>query len=831
MTPMFQQFHAAKEAHPGMVVFFQNGEFYELFEDDAVLCHRVLGLTLTKREETPMAGFPLAKLDHHLRQMLAAGHRVAVVEQTEPPGDGKKIIRREVTRVVTLGTVTEDELLDPRKPNHLSAVVRDRPGVYGLAWLDLTAGTFHAVDVTEARLADECSHIAAAECLLPEDQVEDLQPRLPAVRSFTTRPAWTFDATTAVGALYTHFQVSTLSGFGFQDNQPCLRAAGGLLHYLQEVMKANLGHIRRLTPRRPDDVLTLDETTRRSLELTRTLKDNLRDGSFLSIIDRTVTPMGARFLHEAILAPLRHRTAIEARHDAVDELLREHTLRGSVRELLDATSDLHRLTTRASTARATPKDLGGIARTLRLLPKVKAKITGRHAALLQELETRLELVPDVRDLLDKALVDDPPYGAKEGGIIREGYDPTLDNLRNLSREGKDWIARYQAEEVARTGISSLKVGYTEVMGYFIEVTNANEGRVPSDYLHERTLKGGKRYVTPQLKEYEEKVLTAQDKSRALELELFLRMRDAVAAQTERLLQTADVLSTLDFLGGLAELAAARNFIRPVLTDEPILDIRDGRHPVLDQTLPPGMLVPNDTRLSETDGTFWLITGPNMAGKSTFIRQTALLVLLAQIGSFVPAKTATIGLVDRIFTRVGASDELSRGLSTFMVEMTEAANILNNATPRSLVILDEIGRGTSTYDGLALAWAITEHLHEVVSCRVLFATHYHELAGLAESLTKLRNYNVRVQELENDIVFLHKIEQGNAGKSYGIHVARLAGVPAPVLARAEEVLASLENRITEPTAIPIAPQVITPPEKPRRKAKPVPSAPSLFGGEE
>jgi len=833
---MFQQFHAAKAAHPGMIVFFQNGEFFELFESDAEVGHRILGITLTKRDETPMAGFPLAKLDHHLRTMLSAGHRVAVVEQMEPPNDGKKIIPREVTRIVTLGTITEDELLDPRKPNHIAAVVRVKSNLLGLAWADLTSGTFRACDVTEAQLADECARLMPAECLIPEDAAEQLRPILSSARSITSRPHWTFDPSTSGEVLRKHFATSTLSGFGFHDHQPCLQAAGALMLYLQETLKASVSHIRQLVPHLTNTFLALDETTRRSLEITRTLRDHSREGSLLSLIDRTVTPMGARFLHDALLAPLNKREAIEARLDAVAELVREHALRGALREQLETISDLHRLTTRASTARATPKDLGAIARTLRLLPKLKAKMTGRKSALLCELETQLELVPDVRELLDRALVDEPPMYPKEGGVIREGYHAELDELRKLTRDGKEWIARYQAQEVTRTGIASLKVGFTEVMGFYIEVTNANENRVPTDYIHERTLKGAKRYITPQLKEYEEKVLTAQDRSHALEFELFLQTRDAVAAQTLRLLQTADVLALLDFLTALAELASTRNYTRPQIVDESILDIREGRHPVLDQTLPPGNFVPNDTRLSLDDGMFWLITGPNMAGKSTFIRQTALLVLLAHVGSFLPAKSATIGLTDRIFTRVGASDELSRGLSTFMVEMTEAANILNNATPQSLIILDEIGRGTSTYDGVSLAWAITEYLHDVVKSRTLFATHYHELAQLEGPLAHLRNYNVRVQELEHEIVFLHQIAPGHADKSYGIHVAQLAGVPNAVVKRAEQVLGSLQNRytISAGARVPVAkpevpgPEIVDPPEKPKRKAKPPTSGPNLFG---
>jgi DNA mismatch repair protein MutS len=827
MSRMMQQYHDAKAAHPGMLVLFRNGDFYELFEDDAILVHRLLGLTLTKRDGTiPMAGVPVSRLEHYLGLLLRAGHRVAVCEQMEEAQPKKKLIHREVNRIVTPGTITDDGLLDPRAPNHLVALVPGKGAVYGLAWVDLSTGAFAATDVPANRLTDELARLTAAEAIFAESAAATLThaagPQLPASR--VARPDWTFDPTTTLAALKTHFQVGTLAGFGFDDSQPCLVAAGALLLYLQETLKASLAHIRRLQPHRPDTLLTLDDVTRRSLELTRTLRDNQRDGSLLAVLDRTVTPLGARLLHESLLAPLTDPVAINARLDAVEEFLHDHQLRSDVRELLESCGDIQRLTTRVTTARASPKDLAAIVRTLRRLPALKARLAGRRSALLGDLEQRLDLCPDLRELLDKALTDDPPYVAKDGGVIRPGYHAELDELRQLASEGKNWIARYQAQEITRTGIASLKVMYNQVHGYYIEVTHANAAKVPADYIRKGTLKNAERYITPALKEYEERVLSAEDKTRALEVQLFQQLRDQVAAQTARLLTTADVLAAIDFLAALAELAAARNYVRPIITDQPVLDIRDGRHPVLDQLLPPGTFVPNDAQLDRESGNFWLVTGPNMAGKSTFLRQVALLTLMAHIGSFVPAKAATIGITDRIFTRVGASDELARGQSTFMVEMTEAANILNNATPRSLVILDEIGRGTSTYDGVSLAWAITEYLHDTIGCRALFATHYHELAQLADTLPRLRNYNVLVQETNAEVVFLHKIAPGNADKSYGIHVARLAGLPEPVLNRAQTVLATLESRHELPT-----PHRSLAPDKPRRpKLKPPISGPTLFG---
>jgi DNA mismatch repair protein MutS len=511
----------------------------------------------------------------------------------------------------------------------------------------------------------------------------------------------------------------------------------------------------------------------------------------LSVLDRTVTPMGARLLQEWIVSPLAERAAIDARLDAVGELRDEHSARQELRATLGEAYDLQRLTARVSTGRASPRDLRAVAKTLALLPRVKAKVTARKSALLCDLESRLELCPDLRELLESALVDDPPPTAREGGVIRRGYDAPLDELHAIARGGKEWIAQFQAKEITRTGIASLKVGFNQVFGYYIEITHAHASRIPPDYQRKQTLKNAERYITPELKEYEEKVLTAQEKIYQRELELFTALRDRVAAQTGRLLQTAEVLAALDTLVSLAELASERGYNRPELREEAIIEIADGKHPVLEQILPPGTFVPNDTVMGPDAGTFLLITGPNMGGKSVYLRQTALIVLMAQMGSFVPARRAVIGLVDRIFTRVGASDELNRAQSTFMVEMTEAANILNNATPRSLVILDEIGRGTSTYDGVSLAWGITEYLHDKLGCRTLFATHYHELAQLAEKLPGLRNYNALVHEDKDGILFLHKMAAGSADKSYGIHVAQRAGVPAEVLSRAREVLAELE----------------------------------------
>jgi DNA mismatch repair protein MutS len=803
---MMQQYREAKERHPGMLLLFRMGDFYELFNSDAEVASRVLGLTITSRDKTvPMAGFPHHALETHLGKLLQAGHRVAICDQVEDPALAKGLVRREVTRVVTPGTLTEEELLDPRQANYLAATyipssrvatrgLKASENEIGLSWVDLSTGHFQAADVAQADLPDELGRLAPSECLCQESQDQNLPlGGLAGTRSMTvtSRPDWTFNPTTTRSALCKHFGVTTLDGFGFLDQQPCLVAAGALLLYLQETLKAGLAHIGRLRPYRKDRFLFLDEVTRRSLELNRSIRDGSREGSLLSILDRTVTAMGARLLREWLVAPLADRAAIETRLDAVAELLEDHSLRGQLRDSLHEAYDLQRLTARSSTGRASPRDLAAIGRTLRLLPRIKAKMTARQSVLLRESESRLELCLELREMLDSALVDDPPLSSRDGGIIRRGYDAELDELHAIAKGGKEWIARFQADEIARTGINSLKVGYNRVFGYYIEITNTHSHKIPADYQRKQTLKNAERYITPELKTYEEKVLTAEEKIFKREYDLFVALRDQVAGQTSRLLQTGEVLATLDVLACLAESAASRQYCRPELCEESVLHITAGRHPVLDQTLPPGTFVPNDALIGPEDGMLLLITGPNMAGKSTYIRQVALLTILAQMGSFVPARKAKIGIVDRIFTRVGASDELSRGRSTFMVEMTEAANILNNATDRSLVILDEIGRGTSTYDGVSLAWAISEYLHDQIGCRALFATHYHELAQLAERLPGLRNYNVLVRECQDEVVFLHQIAPGSADKSYGIHVARLAGVPQEVLERANEVLTELE----------------------------------------
>ncbi|MGA2255660.1 MAG: DNA mismatch repair protein MutS [Thermoguttaceae bacterium] len=796
MTPMMKQYEEAKRACPDALLLFRMGDFYEMFQDDAKTAARVLNLALTSRDKgengTPMAGFPHHQLESYLGKLIAAGFRAAVCEQVEDPKLAKGLVKREVTRVVTPGTITDDALLDPRESNYLAAVSPGDP--VGLAWVEISTGRFVAAHFPAAHLPDQLARIAPAECLLAEDS-PPLPRHLHEKMLVTRRPGWAFSLETARQNLLKHFRTNNLEGFGFSNDpgdDQALCAAGAVIDYLNETQKTSLDHVDHLQSYRSSTALEIDESSRRSLEITRTIREGRRDGSLLAVLDRTVTAMGSRLLADWLANPLIVVPAIQARQEAVAELVADSALADHLHETLRKVYDVQRLLARVTTGRASPRDLSFLGRTLRSLPGLKAKLAARKSGLLNQLEAEIDLCADLRSRLDAGLADDCPLSSRDGCFIRDGYHEPLDALRELAHGGKQWIARYQAEESHRTGISTLKVGFNKVFGYYIEITNTHREKIPEEYIRKQTVKNAERYITPELKEYEEKVLTADEKSKELEYELFLELRDAVAAARRRMQATADVLAQLDVLVSLAELARQRNYCRPEVIEQPELKIIDGRHPVLDVIEPEGTFVPNDVVAGESDGTILLITGPNMAGKSTYIRQVALITLLAQIGSFVPARQARIGVADRIFARVGASDELARGQSTFMVEMTETARILNTATPRSLVILDEIGRGTSTYDGISLAWSVVEFLHEHIGCRTLFATHYHELTDLEKSLTGVKNFNVAVREWQEEVIFLHKIIPGAADKSYGIHVARLAGVPREVVQRSKEILAQLEE---------------------------------------
>ncbi len=800
---MMKQYHEAKAACGDAMLLFRMGDFYELFLDDAVTAARVLGLTLTSRDKdsdnpTQMAGFPHHQLDQYLHKLIRAGYRAAVCEQVEDPKQAKGLVRREITRIVSAGTLTDDGLLDPREANYLACVVLpggkeqdDANPLIGLAWAELSSGRFEAGVFPRARLEDELERIGPAEVLYREDDAR-FCPDTTATWAWTPRPAWSFAADASRETLCKQFGVHNLDGFGFSAEEGvAIRAAGAVMTYLQETQPSGLDHFRSLSSHKHSEVLQIDAATRRSLEITRTLRTASREGSLLDVIDQTCTPMGSRMLGDWIAAPLIQRRPIEDRFDSVAEFGGNEKLRDDVRKTLKQTFDLTRLLARLATGRTGPRDLQQVAATLANLPPLKARLVDRKPARLMAIEAGLHLCPELRSTLENALADECPLSAADGNFIRAGFDEELDQLRELAKGGKAWIAAYQQRQMDETGITNLKVGYNRVFGYYLEVSNAHRDQVPDFFIRKQTLKNAERYITPELKEYEEKVLAADDRAASREQLLFQELRQKTHQHLAVLQEVAASMAELDVLSALAEIARHRGWVRPELTDDSVLRIEAGRHPVLDVTMPQGQFVPNDCVHSPECGMILLITGPNMAGKSTYIRQVALITLLAQAGSFVPADKALIGLTDRIFARVGASDELNRGQSTFMVEMVETARILNTATSRSLVILDEIGRGTSTYDGLSLAWAITEYLHEQIGCRTLFATHYHELTQLEETLPQVANLNVAVKEWNDEVVFLHRIVSGGADKSYGIHVARLAGIPDAVNERAKDVLAQLE----------------------------------------
>ncbi|MCR5164984.1 MAG: DNA mismatch repair protein MutS [Thermoguttaceae bacterium] len=823
-TPMMKQYLEAKKACPDAILFFRMGDFYELFHDDARLGARVLNLALTSREKgenaMPMAGFPHHQLEAYVGKMIASGYRVAVCDQMEDPKLAKGIVKREVTRVVTPGTLTEEFLLNPRESNYLAGAVMDDATV-GIAWIDLSTGRFYAAGFPKARLLDQLARIMPSECLICEN--ETLPDWLTSKMMITRRPEWAAGLVFAQKELCEHFRVLNLDGFGFNllvpEDKQAIRAAGMVLDYLKETQKASLEHIETLRAYRTGETLEIDESSRRSLEISRTLRDGKREGSLLAALDCAVTSMGSRMLADWVANPLTSKKRIEMRQEAVAELLADPTVCMELRKNLRGIYDLERLLTRVATGRANPRDLYAIGQTLVSLPKIRSRLTDMKSPLLVRVNGEIDVCPELAKTITAAIVDNPPLLVTEGGIIRPGYHAELDELRNMAHGGREWISKYQAKVQEETGIQNLKVGYNKVFGFYIEVNHSQKDKIPENFIRKQTIKNAERYITPDLKEYEEVVLSADERQKELEYKLFGELRELTLQYRHRMVTTANVLAELDVLLAFAEMARQRNYCRPEITEEEELEILDGRHPVLDVVMQDGNFVANDVVCDDEHGKILLITGPNMSGKSTYIRQVALLTLMAQIGSFIPARQAKIGIVDRIFTRVGASDELARGQSTFMVEMTETARILNMATRKSLVILDEIGRGTSTYDGISLAWAIIEFLHEKINCRTLFATHYHELTDLSETFPRIRNLNVAVREWNDEVVFLHKIIEGATDKSYGIHVARLAGVPNEVLDRATQILSQMEARQDELRNLETAekaPQAEEPEEKPEVK---------------
>ena len=803
LTPLFRQYWEIKRQYPDVLLLFRLGDFYETFYEDAAVAAQALEITLTSRpgaggERVPMAGIPAHAVERYLARLIAAGHRVALCDQVEDPRFAKGLVRRQVTRVVTPGTVLEESLLEAKANHYLVAVI---PGgeeldtcPWGVAVADVSTGEFAVTEIhgeaPGARLLEELERLAPRELLLPERAAG--AEWLTQARPWVVTPvaaAAPFRRRSARQTLLDHFQTQSLRGFGCEELPLAIEAAAAILDYLRLRQVDAARHLRSLATYSLDAFMGLDATARRNLEVTQSLSDGSRARSLLGLVDTTLTPMGGRLLRRWLERPLLDPAAIRARLDAVEELVGDALFRGDVRERLRECADLERLASRAGTGTATPRDLGALRRSLALLPTLRTLAATRQGPLLAAIAARLDPLDDLRDLLERALVDDPPALLRDGGILRPGYDPTLDDLRRAVAEGKEWIANLEARERERTGIKSLKVGYNAVFGYYIEVTRPNVPLVPADYHRKQTTANAERYITPELKEREALVIGAEERIVERESRLFQELRETVGRAAPRILAVAAAIAELDALAAFAETAVRLGFSRPVVDDGPVIDIRNGRHPVVER-FGSEPFVPNDCFLDGEEHRLLIITGPNMAGKSTYLRQTALIVLLAQAGCFVPADAARIGVVDRIFTRVGAHDDLASGQSTFMVEMTETANILHHATPRSLVILDEIGRGTSTYDGLSIAWAVAEHLQRI-ECKTLFATHYHHLNDLAERLPGVKNYRVAVKEEGHHIVWLRKIVPGGTDRSYGIQVARLAGLPEEVIERAREVLAELE----------------------------------------
>jgi DNA mismatch repair protein MutS len=810
LTPMMQQYQRLRKSIPAdTLLLFRLGDFYELFFEDAKEASVLLNVALTKRNQVPMCGVPYHAAQSYIAKLIKAGRRVAICDQTSEPEPGK-IVSRDITQIISAGTVSELNLLDAKRANYLGAVYAEGDTL-GFAYADLTTGEFRLTQLRDRQsLLDQLARVSPSELLVSAEQKDSLGE----IDHALEYDSYAFLPEHASFTLCEHFQTKSLDGFGCAHMPQAVAAAGAIVHYLKHQLRRKIDHLRSLKCDAPGDFVLLDAATQINLELVESR--GARDTSLLAALDRTVTPMGARKLRSWILQPLRDLNELSCRQQMIADLLHEPDLLSSIRSELRSIRDVERAVGRLSQASGNARDLVSLKASLEQIPKLKAELgkliermqfgAGPVAAAVpaakpsSEQATRLPLqlqneiqeMPALAERLSKALVDDPPLALKDGGIFRDGYDVDLDQLRNASRDGKNWISQLQEREIAATGIKSLKVRYNSVFGYFIEITKSNLASVPENYTRKQTTVGGERFITPELKEMEGKILGADERARNLEYELFQELREETLRDLGPIQHTAEAIATLDVTCSLAETARLFNYCRPILNDSLRLVIKDGRHPVLDQNLVEEKFVPNDTTLDGDDVRLAIVTGPNMAGKSTYIRQVALIALMAQTGSFVPAASAEVGLVDRIFTRVGANDDLARGQSTFMVEMNETSNIVNNATERSLVILDEIGRGTSTFDGLAIAWSVAEFLHDKIKSRTLFATHYHELTKLAAERKGVCNLNVAVREWNEQIIFLRKIVPGGADKSYGIQVARLAGLPKEILERAKEILSHLEN---------------------------------------
>lgn len=800
-TPLMRQYNEIKEQHPGTILLFRVGDFYETFSDDAVLVSKELGITLTKRnnggDQTPLAGFPFHALDSYLPKLVKKGYKVAVCEQTEDPEQakkaGRKIVEREVTEITTPGVTMSDKLLEHKRNNYIVSLYWSG-SVIGVAFSDISTGEFGLSQVNESQLDSLLAAIQPSEVLIQSKLKNKLDDDFHHY-NITYIDDWVYEGDYGYKLLTEHFKTHSLKGFGVEELKTAHIAAGSLLHYMQQTQKAYLRHLRRLYAYESNEFMSLDPATKRNLELTASLQEGGTDGTLISIMDKTSTAMGGRLLRRWIMRPLKKLTPIQQRLDAVEQLYDNHDIRNTIREELDQVGDLERLISRICVGRTNARDVVQIKLSLAQIPRLKSQFSSLENPLLQDISSRMKLMIEVQERISQALAEEPPASVRDGNMIRDGFNEELDELRDIAKNGKNYIAKIKDKLSAESGIPSLKIGYNKVFGYYIEVTNAHKDKVPEHFIRKQTLVNAERYITPELKEVEEKVLSAEERSKTLEFELFEEVRLYVAEFADDIQQIAHAMAELDCIQSFAEVAFRNNYAKPEVRDTDVLNIKKGRHPVVEKSLPLGEpFIPNDILLDNSEQQILIITGPNMAGKSIILRQTGLIVLLAQVGSFVPAESAVIGMVDKIFTRVGASDNLAAGESTFLVEMNEAANILNNATQRSLILLDEVGRGTSTFDGLSIAWSLAEYLHNhaPVAAKTLFATHYHELNELEQMYDRIRNFNVQVKEHDGKVIFLRKLIRGGADHSYGIQVANMAGLPEVVINRAKEILTNLES---------------------------------------
>ncbi|MGN0392854.1 MAG: DNA mismatch repair protein MutS [Bariatricus sp.] len=824
---MMQQYLQTKEEYPDCILFYRLGDFYEMFFDDAITASKELEITLTGKncgleERAPMCGVPYHAVDSYLNRLVSKGYKVAICEQMEDPKLAKGIVKRDVIRIVTPGTNLDMQALDETKNNYIMSIVyiADR---FGLSVADVTTGEYMVTEIeSSGKMMDELTKFMPSEIICNEAfymsgmNLDDLKNRLGI--TIYSLDAWYFDDALCRKTLMEHFQVKSLQGLGLEDYDCGMIAAGALLKYLEETQKNSLSHLSRLTTYTTGNYMVLDSSTRRNLELVETLREKQKRGSLLWVLDKTKTAMGARTLRKYVEQPLIDKASIKKRQDAIEELKNNAICREEIREYLGPVYDLERLVGKITYQSANPRDLIAFQSSLSMLPPIKCILEDMQSELLKEIYGEMDTLEELCTLVKEAIMEDPPLAMKEGGIIREGYNEEVDRLRRAKSDGKGWLAELEAKEREKTGIKNLRIRYNKVFGYYLEVTNSFKNLVPDYYVRKQTLANAERYIIPELKELEDTILGAEDRLCALEYELYCEVRNKIAGEILRIQTTAKAIAKLDVIASLALVAERNNYVRPKINEKGVIDIKDGRHPVVEKMIPNDMFICNDTYLDDKKNRISIITGPNMAGKSTYMRQTALIVLMAQIGSFVPASSANIGLVDRIFTRVGASDDLASGQSTFMVEMNEVANILRNATSKSLLILDEIGRGTSTFDGLSIAWAVVEHISnsKLLGAKTLFATHYHELTELEGKIDNVNNYCIAVKEKGDDIVFLRKIVKGGADKSYGIQVAKLAGVPDSVINRAKEIVEELVNADITARVKEIAVQGENQKKKPQKK---------------